>query len=782
MLPISEIYNIILWYISIQIISFLTIPICSFSFRNLKDHGYTISKALGFVIFSFIIFFFCRFLGLPYTDLVIRACLLIFIGFSYLFVLINKQREKNIFPKDFKKYVIRVEFIFLILFILFTFLRTFSPDSDGGEAVMDFAFVNSINRDESLPSNYPWYAGENLENVYYYFGHFLTSNLIKLSSVSSSIGYNLAMVTFFTIFSIGCHGIIYNLTGKHKFGLLAILFLVFMGNMYGFLHIFNTIFPQIDIQMPSYKPVTIGKFFGKLVARGDSDLFWWSTRVIPWTITEVPWFSFLWGDLHAHYISYQFIVMFLTICLNFFLSKKTGFNVFGNNLFEKFLNIFLIGLSLGFMFPQFIWNYPIYFGFTGLVIIFGQFFNENKIKFKILTRSFMILTLILFISFVLFSPSFVSLLKPKVGGKILPEHFKTSIYHFSVILFLQWFLINGFLLDKIYSFKNFKNKSLRRILTLDIILYLILTFILLISFFTNPERFFESNLKFKIDLKYLLFDFQMLTMLIPTILISTALLFSKKINKKESFVILLVLMGSFIFLGVEIYSIHGRYVFFFKLFPSIWIMWGIAAVYSIYHLKGRFNFKTKFNRFFTIFLYFIIFFSLIPYLIIGTYNITDGFRYSFGRDYPSIDGLAFMKQAHRSDYQAIQWINKNIKKSPIILEYVGYEYTYASRVSSFTGLPTLVGWRFHSSQLTGLDVSVRENDVHEIYNTTENDQAVELLKKYNISYIFVGELEKRYYDAQSLKKFPENQKIYNLIYSQSEAQIYEVNYGNIDSE
>jgi YYY domain-containing protein len=690
-----------------------------------------------------------------------------------------KRKTKFKISKNFLKKIIKIEMIFLILFVLFTFLKTFSPDSDGGEAVMDFAFVNSINRGDELPSNYPWYAGEKLENVYYYFGHFLTSNLIKLSGVSPSMGYNLSMITFFTTFSIACYGLIYNLTGKHRFGVIAIIFLVFMGNIYGLLHIVNTIFPDIDIQTPSYEPATNGNLFQRLVKRGSSDLFWWSTRVIPWTITEVPWFSFLWGDLHAHYISYQFIAMFLVISLNFFLSKRTGLCIFGDTNLERFINILLIGICLGFMFPQFLWNYPLYLGLIGILIFFQQLLNEKKFTIMIFIRTFIILFLILIISVVSFLPSFISLLQPKAGGSIFPEHLKASVYHFFVILFLQWFLINSFFVSKFLKFDGFKNKKLRKLFFVEVGIYLIWLLVLLLNFFKSPERFFDSGLVFRFNLKYLLFDFQMIWIFIPMMVNSIILLLSKKITKKESFIVLLVFMGSVIFLGSELYSIHGRYVFFFKIFPSIWILWGIASVYSFYSLRKKINFNKLSNKVFSFLLFFIIFFSLFPYLIFGTLNITDNFRYSFGREYPSIDSLAFMKQVHKPDYQAIQWINKNIKGTPIIVEYIGYEYTYASRVSSFTGLPTLVGWRFHSSQLSGQNIRQREKDVHFIYNTTDNEKTLDLVQNYSIDYIFSGELERSHYPSEGLEKFSKYPEYYILVYNHSNVQIYEVNWENI---
>jgi uncharacterized membrane protein len=45
--------------------------------------------------------------------------------------------------------------------------------------------------------------------------------------------------------------------------------------------------------------------------------------------------------------------------------------------------------------------------------------------------------------------------------------------------------------------------------------------------------------------------------------------------------------------------------------------------------------------------------------------------------------------------------------------------------------------------------------VRQIYNTTDIDLARSLLKKYEVEYIVVGELERAYYSGEGLEKFEE---------------------------
>ena len=49
-----------------------------------------------------------------------------------------------------------------------------------------------------------------------------------------------------------------------------------------------------------------------------------------------------------------------------------------------------------------------------------------------------------------------------------------------------------------------------------------------------------------------------------------------------------------------------------------------------------------------------------------------------------------------------------------------------------------------------------------------------LIKKYDIRYIYIGELEKHYYKAEGLKKFDEDKKLFGLLYFNDEVSIYKI--------
>jgi uncharacterized membrane protein len=155
---------------------------------------------------------------------------------------------------------------------------------------------------------------------------------------------------------------------------------------------------------------------------------------------------------------------------------------------------------------------------------------------------------------------------------------------------------------------------------------------------------------------------------------------------------------------------------------------------------------------------------------------------------PTLDGMAYMEHATyrdkdrdlslNADYQAIRWLQDNIVGTPVILEAQTGLYKWGSRVSIYTGLPTVLGWDWHEKQqrvTMGDRVDERLRDVKTIYESPRMDQVLPLLKKYDVSYIYVGPLERAYYPAAGLKKLEETPlDILKPVYEANQVTIYQV--------
>lgn len=125
---------------------------------------------------------------------------------------------------------------------------------------------------------------------------------------------------------------------------------------------------------------------------------------------------------------------------------------------------------------------------------------------------------------------------------------------------------------------------------------------------------------------------------------------------------------------------------------------------------------------------------------------------------------------------AIDWLNEHVEGTPVILEAPGDRYrayVYEGRISAFTGLPTLLGWGGHEHQWRGNyeEPARREPDIQALYTTPDPDQALSLLKRYGIQYVYVGPLERSRYPSEGLEKFA---KIGQTVYDAGGAKIFRI--------
>ncbi|HEX5139431.1 MAG TPA: hypothetical protein VFX19_00680, partial [Dehalococcoidia bacterium] len=90
-----------------------------------------------------------------------------------------------------------------------------------------------------------------------------------------------------------------------------------------------------------------------------------------------------------------------------------------------------------------------------------------------------------------------------------------------------------------------------------------------------------------------------------------------------------------------------------------------------------------------------------------------------------------------------------------LVEATGGEYSVAGRMSSWTGIPSILGWQGHEKQWGRDDrtLAVRANAVKTIYESTSLDDALPILQQYGVTYVVVGSVERATYPAAGLQKF-----------------------------
>jgi uncharacterized membrane protein len=161
-----------------------------------------------------------------------------------------------------------------------------------------------------------------------------------------------------------------------------------------------------------------------------------------------------------------------------------------------------------------------------------------------------------------------------------------------------------------------------------------------------------------------------------------------------------------------------------------------------------------------------------------------------------LDGMAYMQSAmHQGycaneqrqfplsyDYDAIKWMQDNVKGSPTIMEGTtgGQLYCWGNRYSIYTGLPAVIGWQWHQrQQRTALNDRIvydRDGDVTAFYTAPDADFARTILQRYKPGYVIAGPLEQAQYGTGGLAKFDEMVESGDLriAYQNPGVTIYEV--------
>ena len=266
-------------------------------------------------------------------------------------------------------------------------------------------------------------------------------------------------------------------------------------------------------------------------------------------------------------------------------------------------------------------------------------------------------------------------------------------------------------------------------------------------------------------------------------------------------------MGLALFLGiaVDLFKVDivdpGRMNTVFKFYFHAWTLMALGAAYLLWRLRfGALILKgLKWQKLWMAGLAILVVSGMI-YPIAATPERSD---VRFSSLSPTDDGMAYMQNAVYiddvdrngitedderldlgQDYEAILWIQDNIQGSPIILEGNTDLYRWGNRISIYTGLPAVIGWDWHQRQQRWDDqdqVFTRRSDVRTLYSTTDIFTAEQLLRKYNIKYVYVGALEKLYYPEEGINKFSEMESngILDLVYPgstdpNSDVSIYQV--------
>lgn len=234
------------------------------------------------------------------------------------------------------------------------------------------------------------------------------------------------------------------------------------------------------------------------------------------------------------------------------------------------------------------------------------------------------------------------------------------------------------------------------------------------------------------------------------------------------FALLLYAVGLLLTFGVEFaFIVDGfgnRMNTVFKFYYQAWALWTVASAFAAYYLLDQLKAWARF----------VVGGAVVVVVALGLLYPLLAVPDKVEKVTPTLDALDYSGQFAPDEYAATQWFNQTVSGTPVIVEAPGEGYNPStSRMSTWTGLPSIVGWPDHEDQWRGNSEvqGPRIGDIKEIYSTADVNRALELLKTYNAAYVVVGPNERRLYPPAALVKF---ERLLPIAFQQGTVTIYRV--------
>jgi YYY domain-containing protein len=824
----------ILWYIVITILGWLTFPLAYRLFPALNDRGYTLARALGLLVWGYVFWLFASLRIAQNDAGGLLLALIVLIGLSaWLFVRDHGQwnmdhtmvdgRESIVkWISDNRRVIITVEILFFIAFAFMAFVRSTNPEAftAGGEKWMEVAFINAILHSPTFPPHDPWLSGYAIS--YYYFGYVMTAMLAKLTATPAPIAHNLMLSLIFGLSAVGAYGLLYNMLSAYRKAkgddvqthtrpvwgaFFAPLFLLIVSNLEGFFESIHrkgigwtfaadgtatsSFWSWLNLQTLNNPPL-------QPLQWDPEQFFWWwrASRVLQdydlnnarlEVIDEFPFFSYLLGDLHPHVLAMPFNLLAIAVALNIYLGgwKGTIDLYFGQLKINK-TGFFTIALVLGGL--AFLNTWDILPAATLIVLSYALAqVRESGWGWERIEDILLLGIPAGVTAFVMYLPFFVGF-DSQAGGIVPNFMFVTRGAH----LWVMWgTLLIPLFLYLIYLWRTHDAPNWRAgfLSTLGfVVLLLAAMFVVgLLAWRVKPELVNQILAGQGRDVGTFITDSMarrlknigsLLTLL--AILVPTIAFLAKRSQDEEgtvslhasAFVLLLVGIGTLLILGPEFFYLRDNFGYrintIFKFYYQAWILLSLAAAFGTAVLLSEV--RGAAGTFSTILIVLVIALGLV-YPAFSLPNKTDDFKIK-NPEQRTLDGSAYLAYSMPDDYTAFQFMQE--LEPGVVAEAVGPgggQYSEYARVATYTGMPTVLGWSGHEGQWRdGVLQGSRQDDIAALYSIDDWFAAQEIIDRYDIRYVYVGNLERSTYHV--------NEEKFNMflkpIYQQGSVTIYEV--------
>ncbi len=813
----SQVFAVVLWYLSLAALGLIVYPILRLALPGLSDRGYPLARTAGLLILSYLVWI-AGSLRVPFSRGTISLVLLLLLILGGILAYLQRHELGRELRKNIRYYLI-IESLFLAFFVLVLLIRLGNPDLwhpyKGGEKPMDFAYFNAILKSTSFPPYDPWFAGGYLN--YYYYGFVFVGVLVKWLGITPAVAYNIILPTLFALIAMGAFSIAWNLylgvkppdpndqrlrfnISPYWVGLSGALGMALLGNL-GTVKMIYQGFQRLVAPGGAIEDSTLlmrlvwaGQGFlrnltGSALPYGLGEWYWNPSRVIPSPgevepITEFPFFTVIYADLHAHLFSLTLALLALGFCLSVVLGRGRW-----KNLLSGALGFLLGALAIGALRPTNTWDFYTYLALGSIAVAYGlwRYYqplttlspiaegNEGIPSRSPLRAAFVnmpvnVQRIVVTGGGVLLLVALATLLYLPYSqwyglgyGKIafwqglrtpLPAYFTHwGLFLFIIVSWLIWETRDWMASTPVVSLQ--KLQPYRSLIIGAVVFLLLFTVAMAIKLPLGNTSPFGNGVV-------------VAWVALPLAAWAGLLLLRPDQPDAKRITLFLIGTGLTLSLMVEVIVLVGdigRMNTVFKFYLQVWTLMAVCAAAALGWLLCTLpEWLPGWRNAWSVSLAILIAGAALFPLTASRAKILDRMTDTAPH---TLDGMKYMAYATydwegvmdlSQDYRAIRWMQEHVEGSPVIVEANLRDlYRWGSRFSIYTGLPGVVGWEWQQQQQRALTpgswVSDRIAEIDNFYTTTDLSAARAFLKKYNVKYIVLGQLERNHYPGPGLDKF-----------------------------
>ena len=691
--------DILKWVLAVEVLGLAAAPALRAFFANRRDAA-LLSRPVGLVLAGWVAWALSLATPLGFSRGAILLAVLIVAGISLAVRRRSGPETRPFWGVDEN----RAAIFFWAPAAVFLLVRAAVPEILGAEKFMDLALLNSLTRGRAMPPLDPWMSEKTIN--YYYWGYFLVAAMAKATGVSTFVAYNLAIATLagYSFSAAACIG--YRLTGGRTTAAVGAGFVsVFAGNLVGAFDAWARPFAK------------------------DFD-YWHASRVIGAgdTINEFPFFTFFHADLHPHLLAFPFFIAVFAMADRWIEAGPAATSPPPRFLARAapFVLVALVGAAAIAANP---WNGPA----VASLLLFAGVARATRGEGL---------------------PGGGAALRGALNGGLAIVA--------SLLLMLPY--MRSFHLPGAGLGRTHAVSGIPELLGVWGILFAVAAAGLLLGMSEQTEEG-RRRRDFGFAVAGFLSVFVAFAKQTPAL---APLLFlgflagragwnslRRERDREGLFAAFLAILALGMIAGCELVYFKDSYGdqlhrmnTVFKFYHQAWPLLGIAAVVFA---DRAWRASKRPRRLLSAVLVVATFAALLypATAVVSRLRQNDG---GF-----SLDARKALGRRNPADLAAIEWLEKNAPPGSVVMEATGNPYTEYARISSHTGIPTVLGWGNHEGLWRSNDpeVAARIEEVRRFYSATDPTVARAILDKHHVNLVILGDLERTAYpEAPRIAAFP----------------------------